>query len=94
MEKSHIQRGKSKKGIIAILKAENGFYQRMKLEKFVVQINLPFMYRLRISDPVIGDRFDLDVYACGEFVCEKRTKTTATYKLNNLNQVRNPEVVK
>jgi len=92
MAKSHIQQGKSKKGIVAILKAENGFYNRLKIDKFVSQINIPFMYRIRISDPVIGDRFDLDVQACGEFVCEKRTKTTAIYRLSNLNQVRKPEI--
>jgi hypothetical protein len=79
---------RDKKLLTVILLGENGFSRRMKLPaaNLPITINVPFLYRIRITSPVVGDYFDLDLTPVGKFVLQKRTKTTATYRLLNLYQ--------
>lgn len=74
--------------ITVILEAGNGFSKRMKLPKedLTPRIIIPFMYRLRISDPVASDYFDTGLSVQGQFLLQRRTKTMAFYKLANLFQ--------
>jgi hypothetical protein len=74
--------------ITVVFEAANGFTKRTKWQasELTPIIKIPFMYRIRVSDPVIGDRIGLEVTPVGEFRIVKRTKTTALYKLVNLYQ--------
>lgn len=81
---------KKSKEIKVILIAANGFTQTIKmLEKDLTpRIKIPFMYRLRVSDPVVGDYTDLESTPVGEFMFKRRTKTTAWYELYNMYQAK------
>lgn len=79
--------------ITAILEAGNGFTRKMILKEFAPRINIPFMYRLRISDPVISDRLDVSASVAGEFVVYRKTKKFAFYRLGNLSEVRKVEII-
>ena len=51
-------------------------------------IKIPFSYRLRVSDPLVGDYMDLNVSPVGEFRLQKRTERTGIYQLGNLYQAK------
>lgn len=72
------------------LEAENGFYRMLKMpsKDLPRTINIPFMYKLKITSPVIADSIDFMVTPSGGFVLEKVTKSKAFYRLANMYQAK------
>ena len=81
---------KLNKIITFVLEAENGFSRIYKgpSKDLPRVINIPFMYRIRVTSPVIGDYIDLEITPNGEFQLTKLTKSRAVYKLSNMYQAK------
>jgi hypothetical protein len=67
-----------------VLLGDNGFSRRMKAnpkDKLVLQINIPFVYKVKIQDPTVGFDYNFEITPEGTFYFERRTKTQAFYRL-------------
>ena len=49
---------------------------------------MPFIYKVRVTSPVIGDYIDVTLSPIGEFQLQRTTKTRAFYRLVNMYQAK------
>lgn len=69
-----------------IIEGLNGFSRRQKhnpKDGLPLIIRIPFMYHIKLTDPILGLNNMFSPTAIGEFHLFKKTKTTAFYTLEN-----------
>jgi len=78
-----IKKLKQNKEVTVYFEAENGFVrkEKWKLKNLSPIIKIPFLYKVRVAPPEIGDSIDLEVTPIGIFQLQRMTKTKAFYKL-------------
>ncbi len=81
---------KLNKEVIVYFEGENSFVRKEKWKSKLLTpiIKMPFIYKVRVTSPVIGDYIDVTLSPIGEFQLQRTTKTRAFYRLVNMYQAK------